>query len=133
MNISQVGKKYGITADTLRYYERIGLIPVVHRSGGGIRDYNEADCSWVEFITCMRGAGLPIDALVKYVTLFQQGKSTEKERKEILIKQRNLLAERVTELQKTLERLNNKIENYDVIMAEKEDVLNEKTDGIFKR
>ena len=58
MTIAEVSKKYDISADTLRYYERIGLIPPVNRNRSGIRDYTEADCRWVEFAKCMRGAGL---------------------------------------------------------------------------
>ena len=54
MTISEVSKKYDITADTLRYYERIGLIPPVPRTKSGLRDYDESSCNWVNFIKCMR-------------------------------------------------------------------------------
>jgi len=57
MHIAEIGEKYHVTQDTLRYYERIGLIPYVNRSRGGIRDYTEEDERWVEFTTCMRNAG----------------------------------------------------------------------------
>lgn len=50
MTIAQVSEKYNISADTLRYYEKIGLIPPVRRTPGGIRDYYSGDCGWVEFI-----------------------------------------------------------------------------------
>jgi DNA-binding transcriptional MerR regulator len=70
MMISQVSERYGLSTDTLRYYERIGLIPRVNRNESGIRDYTELDCRWVEFVKCMRGAGLPIEALIEYVALF---------------------------------------------------------------
>ena len=60
MNIAEVSKKYDLTQDTLRYYERVGLLPRVNRTSSGIRDYTEEDCRWVEFIKCMRQAGLPI-------------------------------------------------------------------------
>ena len=76
MTIAEVSKKYDISADTLRYYERIGLIPPVNRSRSGIRDYTEEDCRWVEFAKCMRGAGLQVEALIEYVALFQQGDET---------------------------------------------------------
>ena len=56
MTISEVSKKYDITADTLRYYERIGLIPPVPRTKSGVRDYDESSCNWVNFIKCMRSA-----------------------------------------------------------------------------
>ena len=71
MTIAEVSKKYEISADTLRYYERIGLIPPVSRSKSGIRDYDENACSWVELMKCMRSAGVQIEALIEYVALFR--------------------------------------------------------------
>ncbi len=122
MTITEVSQKYDISVDTLRYYERIGLIPPVHRNASGIRDYGEEDCNWVHFIKCMRSAGLPIEVLIEYVTLFQQGDTTIESRKELLIEQRKQLIARMEDMQKTLERLNYKIERYDqtVVIAEKE-------------
>lgn len=81
MTISEVSEKYGLTPDTLRYYERIGLIPPVPRTRSGLRDYDESSCNWIEFIKCMRGAGLQIEALIEYVALYQQGDSTIEARK----------------------------------------------------
>ncbi len=112
MTIAETAKKYDISADTLRYYERIGLIPPVPRTKSGIRDYDETSCGWVEFIKCMRGAGLQIEALIEYVALFQQGEATVGARKAILIEQREQLAERITQMQQTLERLDTKIAHY---------------------
>ena len=63
MTISEVSKKYDISTDTLRYYERIGLLPPVPRTKSGLRDYDENSCKSVEFIKCMRNAGLPIATL----------------------------------------------------------------------
>lgn len=113
MTIAEVSRKYGLSADTLRYYERIGLIPAVHRTASGIRDYTEEDCRWVEFTKCMRGAGLAVEALIEYVALFQQGDSTHEARKQLLVEQRDQLQERIDELQRTLDRLNGKIEKYE--------------------
>ena len=112
MTIAEVSKKYNITADTLRYYERIGLIPPVPRNGRGIRDYDERACAWVEFIKCMRGAGLQIDALIEYVSLFQLGDASTAARKQILMDQRQQLAERITTMQAVLDRLDYKISIY---------------------
>lgn len=123
MTIAEVSKKYDISADTLRYYERIGLLPRVTRNKSGIRDYSENDCGWVQFIKCMRSAGIQIEALIEYVSLFQQGDETSIARKEILIEQRELLVERITNMQETLERLNRKIENYEQICKPFEDKL----------
>ena len=117
MTIAEVAKEYNISADTLRYYERIGLLPAVNRTQGGIRDYNEADCRWVEFIKCMRSAGLSVEALTEYVMLAQKGESTFEQRKQILIEQRERLRQRIQDLQESLERLNFKISNYDTLMA----------------
>ena len=112
MTITEVSKKYGLSADTLRYYERVGLIPKVNRNKSGIRDYTERDCGWVEFIKCMRSAGLPIEALIEYVTLYQQGDETIEARREILIEQRRQLIEKFNEMKSTLEHLDMKIEKY---------------------
>jgi MerR family transcriptional regulator, aldehyde-responsive regulator len=122
MTITEVSKKYDLTQDTLRYYERIGLIPGVNRKKSGVRDYNDEDCRWIEFIKCMRAAGLPIEVLIEYVALFQQGDSTADARKELLIEQRNQLIARIDDMQKTLERLNFKIKRYEqaVVPAENE-------------
>lgn len=113
MRIQEVSKRYGLSADTLRYYERIKLIPAVPRNVGGIRDYDEVSLQWIEFIKCMREAGLPIEKLITYVELFQQGDKTIKERKQLLIEERDHLLQRINELQSTLERLNVKIERYE--------------------
>ena len=98
MTITEVSKKFDLTQDTLRYYERIGLIPSVNRNKSGIRDYTEEDCRWVEFVKCMRSAGLPIEVLIEYVTLFQQGDETADARKELLIEQRKQLIEKMEEM-----------------------------------
>jgi MerR family transcriptional regulator, aldehyde-responsive regulator len=113
MTISEVSKKFDLSQDTLRYYERIGLIPSVNRSKSGNRDFTEKDCRWVEFIKCMRSAGLPIETLIEYVTLFQLGDETTEARKELLIEQRDQLKTRMEDMKKTLERLDSKITRYE--------------------
>ncbi|WP_088185877.1 MerR family transcriptional regulator [Desulfosporosinus sp. FKA] len=123
MTITEVSEKFDLTQDTLRYYERIGLIPHVNRNKSGIRDYTEEDCRWVEFIKCMRNAGLPIEALIEYVALFQQGDETIGTRKELLTEQRKQLIRRMEDMQKTLERLNYKIESYEQSVVKKEKEL----------
>ena len=112
MNIAEVSKQYGLTADTLRYYERIGLLPAVARNKSGNRDYSEVDCERIEFIKCMREAGLSIEVLTKYMHLFLEGDSTLKEREELLIAERDRLQARLEHMQSTLERLNRKITAY---------------------
>ena len=111
MTIAEVSKKYNLTQDTIRYYERIGLIPQVPRTKAGIRDFDEHTCKWIEFIKCMRAAGMSIEALIKYVDLFKQGKETVTERKKLLIEQKEKMQEKMNEIQKTLERLEYKIKS----------------------
>ena len=120
MKIAAVSEQYGISADTLRYYERVGLIPPVQRNEGGIRDYNELDLRRVDFIKCMRSAGLPIEVLIDYVALVQRGDETIDARKEILKEQRELLLARMQEMQKTLDILDHKIEVYENAVLKKE-------------
>lgn len=123
MTITEVSKKYDITPDTLRYYERIGLIPPVPRTKGGVRDYDENSCGWVELMKCLRSAGVQIEALIKYVELFRQGDGTIGERKALLIEQRDQMTARMAEMQKSLDRLNCKITRYEDGLAKKEQTL----------
>ena len=87
MKIAEVSKRYGVSTDTLRYYERIGLLRHVPRNRSGIRDYDEASCNAVEFVKCMRDAGMSIESLVEYMELIEQGDETRAARKELLARQ----------------------------------------------
>ncbi len=113
MTIAEVSRACSIPVDTLRYYERIGLLPPVNRSKSGFRDYTDSDRQWVSFIKCMRAAGIPVEALIDYVALFQQGDTTREARRQLLVEQREALRGRVEELQKTLDYLTEKIRRYD--------------------
>ena len=123
MKIAEVSEQYGISTDTLRYYERVGLIPPVNRNESGIRDYNELDLRRVDFIKCMRSAGLPIEVLIEYVALVQRGDKTIEARKQILKEQRELVAARMKEMQKTLDILDHKIEVYEKAVLKKEQAM----------
>jgi DNA-binding transcriptional MerR regulator len=101
----------------------MGLIPPVNRNESGIRDYNEIDVRRVEFIKYMRSAGLPIEALIEYVGLVQQGDQTIESRKEILIEQREQLLARMAEMQKTLDLLDYKINVYENTVLNNEQVI----------
>ena len=125
MTIAEVSRKMDISADTLRYYERIGLIPPVKRSKSGIRDYSEKDLGWISFAKCMRSAGISIEALIEYVALFQQGDDTITTRKQILIDQRDELEKKIEEMQGTLTYLNTKLEHYEDMLVPKERKLAE--------
>ncbi len=114
MTIKEVGEKYGISSDTLRYYERIGMIPPVERTESGIRNYTEKDLSWIELVLCMRNAGLPIEAIIEYVKLFKMGDKTFEARLNLLTEQREALIEQKKKIDIMLERLNYKIARYEI-------------------
>ncbi|MCR4590545.1 MAG: MerR family transcriptional regulator [Lachnospiraceae bacterium] len=113
MTIKEVCEKYGLTADTLRYYERVGVIPTVNRTNGGIRDYTEEDERWVESAVCMRSAGVPVEMLIEYVKLFRQGDSTFQARKDLLCEVRTEIQAQLDKYQSAMDRLNYKISRYD--------------------
>lgn len=112
MKIAEVSERFGITADTLRFYEKAGLVQPVTRDRSGVRDYGHDDLMRIDFILCMRKAGLPIDVLKTYVDLVDQGDSTIDARLKILAEQREQLLARMQDLKKTLGVLDYKIDLY---------------------
>lgn len=112
MTIGEVCEKYHITSDTLRYYEKAGLIPPVRRTNGR-RDYGEDELAWVESAICMRGAGLPVEVIAEYVRLSLVGDSTFAERLELLKQQRTELEEKSRAIEAMLNRLDYKISRYE--------------------
>lgn len=118
MNINEVSKKYDITSYTLRYYEKIGLLGPIQKNKSGIRVYQEEDLKRIEFVKCMRGANLSIEALVRYMNLLKLGDSTLKERKQILYEQLSKINEQLSQLQKAHDKLIYKIDLYDKKLLE---------------
>ena len=123
MTIAEVSHKFNISQDTLRYYERIGLIPAIKRNSSGFRNYDDLDCRRIEFVLCMRSAGLPLDVLIEYMRLYMQGEETIPARKALLMEQRDALAARIAEQQATLDHLNHKIDIYETHMLKREHEL----------
>jgi MerR family transcriptional regulator, aldehyde-responsive regulator len=113
MTIREVSEKYGISQDTLRYYERIGMIPEVTRTASGIRNYQPEDLGWVELAICMRGAGLPVEALIEYVKLCQKGDATIPARLQLLQEQKVHLKEQKQQLEAAMDKLDYKISRYE--------------------
>ena len=123
MNIKKVSEQTGVSADTIRYYERIGLLPRVRRNKSGVRDFSEQDIAALEFIRCFRSAGMSVESLIEYMSLVEEGEGTEKARMKILEEEREKLIPRIAELQAAKERLDYKIENYKNIILKKEESL----------
>lgn len=116
MTIKEVAEKYGISQDTLRYYERVKVIPEVTRTNSGIRNYQEEDLAWVELAVCMRNAGLPIECLIEYQRLSQEGDSTIPARFELLKNQMEVLRQQKMKIEETIDRLTYKISRYEEAM-----------------
>ncbi|MDD7369829.1 MAG: MerR family transcriptional regulator [Berryella intestinalis] len=117
MNIKETAERFGVSPDTLRYYERVGAIPRVRRTAGGVRDFSEEDLGWVETAVCFRSARLSVDALAEYVRLFRQGGDTLQARLDLLVEARNeMLAERAR-YDAALEKIEYKIARYEDAVA----------------
>ncbi|WP_207940352.1 hypothetical protein DOK78_002165 [Enterococcus sp. DIV2402] len=109
MGISEVAKIIGVTPVTLRYYERMGLIPPVKRKNGGVRSYSYEDIKKLKMITCLRSAGLSIEALLRYTEIDNLSQNNQESKKKLLVNERSKLIEQYYELGQTIERLNHKI------------------------
>ena len=112
MTIKEVSEKYDISSDTLRYYERIGMIPEVTRTASGIRDYQESDLSWEELVICMRKAGVSVESLIEYVKMCMQGDTTFSARLHLLQEEKEKLEEQRSQLETAMKRLDYKISRY---------------------
>ena len=112
MTIKEVSKMYNLSPDTLRFYEKKGLIGPVKKTSGGIRDYEEDDLKRIEFIKCMRSAEIPVIVLKEYVDLFSAGDATIKERRKLLEEQKRILEDKIAKMQEAYEKLNKKIDMY---------------------
>lgn len=130
LNIKEVSDVTGLSADTIRYYERIGLVPKIERKSSGVRDFSENDVAILEFIRCFRGAGMSIERLIEYMGLVQAGDNTVKARIVLLKEEQEELRSRLVEIQKALDRLDYKIENYQTILKGKESKL---FDGVRRK
>ena len=112
MTIQEVSRTLNISPDTLRYYERVGMIPPVTRKASGVRDYTELDLQWVRLAQCLRASGLPVQVMTEYVRLFRQGDATALERYQLLLEQQEKLLKQRSQIDRALERLNGKIQWY---------------------
>lgn len=113
LTIKEVCERYHISADTLRYYEKVGVIPKVPRTKSGIRNYGEPELKWVENALCMRNAGVPVEIIIEYVSLYQQGNETFAARRDLLKKAQEAIIQQIKRYQDELERLEYKIARYE--------------------
>ncbi|AEO04751.1 TPA_asm: MerR family transcriptional regulator [Listeria monocytogenes] len=120
MNIKQAADMFGLTVDTLRYYERVGVIPPVHRNESGYRDYKTSDLNWVYLVKNLRNAGLSVESLIEFATLAQlrETQNVEAAQKQVLVDQLKELDEKLAEMKKVRELLVYKIDSYDSHIAQ---------------
>ena len=110
--ITQVAEKMNLTAYTLRYYEKEGLLPFVERTESGIRRFTDSDLEWLSLICCLKGTGMSVKHIKEYIDLSMQGDETLQQRLQIFIKQRENVLMQIEELQKHLAKVNCKIKCY---------------------
>jgi MerR family transcriptional regulator, aldehyde-responsive regulator len=109
---AEMSQRTGVSIDTLRYYEREGLLANVARADSGHRRYSTDDVLWVEVLRCLRNTGMTIDQLRHYCSLGQQGQGTAPERMDMLSKHRALLVEQIAELRLAIDLIDHKIDHY---------------------
>ena len=124
MKISDVSKKFNISIQTLRYYEREGLIPAIHRDSNGVRDYQKDELYWIHYVQTLRNSGVTVASIKKYVGLVQKGSETREQRKQILLEQRQALLKKRAQIDDALKHMDIKLESYDtyVIVENRERV-----------
>ncbi len=110
--IKEVTKKYNLSASTLRYYEKEGLLPKIKKNQSNQRVYDDDDLSWLDIIMCMRKTGMMIAYIKNYIELCQEGDNTINQRYEIFLKQKEILLLQQQELEKNIETVNYKINLY---------------------
>ncbi|MGT2710905.1 MerR family transcriptional regulator [Streptococcus oriscaviae] len=123
MNIKQASLATGLSADTIRYYERIGLLPPIERTDSGIRKFSDKDIAILEFIHCFRAAGMSIDSLTSYMNLIPAGDKTLLTRQRILQEEKNRLIEEKSKIEQALKRLEQKLADYETSLAQFEERL----------
>ncbi|BBM16612.1 MerR family transcriptional regulator [Enterococcus avium] len=115
MNIKKAAEMFDLSVDTLRYYERVGVIPPVGRNASGYREYTTNDLNWIYLAKSLRGAGLSVESLIEFAQLAQlrRKESVEEAQKQILSDQLEELDQKMAEIQDVRELLAYKIETYD--------------------
>lgn len=113
LTIREVAEKYDLKPDTLRYYERIGLLPKIPRRENGNRYYTEGMQDWIEMIVCLRHSDVPVEALIDYAEMLRQGDNTLEAREDLLREQLANIEEKRHNLDRSIKRLKHKISLYE--------------------
>lgn len=111
--INEVASKFGLSAHTLRYYDKEGLLPFVARNKSGNRIFTDADLDWIKLICCLRDTGMPIKEIKTYSDLWLVGSRTSEDRKSMLLEHRKEIVHQMKQLKQNLQLIDTKIEFYD--------------------
>ena len=110
--IQQVAKISGLSAHTLRYYEKIGLLHSISRNSNGYRQFTQEDIAWIEFLNRLRATGMPVKLMLEFAYLRSKGPSTTADRRQLLEKHRSEVLQLIKELKQNLAVIENKIAHY---------------------
>lgn len=125
-SIGQAAQKMGLTAHTLRYYDKEGLLPFVKKNSSGLRSFSENDIGWLVMIECLKGTGMTLKDIKQYIDWYIEGDSTLHKRLEMFKRQKDKLEEQMAQLQKHMEKINFKIAYYT-------EAVKNGTDDIYQR
>ena len=110
--IKQAAEKMNLTPYTLRYYDKEGLLPFVERDSAGNRLFSDNDIEWLGLICCLKNTGMPIKQIRCFIQDALEGDHTIENRVEMLIEHRNSVLKQIEDLNRNLEKINNKINYY---------------------
>jgi DNA-binding transcriptional MerR regulator len=111
--INEVASICDVTAHTLRFYDKEGLLPFVGRNGAGNRVFSEQDVGVVKFICCLKNTGMPIKEIKRYIEMAMAGEDTVETRRDMILEQRKEVLRQIDELKKSLNILDLKVASYD--------------------
>ncbi|GEO78090.1 transcription regulator [Companilactobacillus mindensis DSM 14500] len=117
-SIGQVAEKTGLSSYTLRYYDKQGLMPFVHRDDVGRREFTENDMDFIELITCLKETGMSLKEIREFVNMSMEGNDTLEQRLEMFKKQRDEVLEQIRQSQKYLEKLSHKVQYFEMACAQ---------------
>lgn len=116
MTIREIAAKTNMSTDTLRYYERIGLLPPVPRNAAGIRNYDEYFVNFINFIKKLKASGMLLEHIIDYIRLAEKGDATIQERKKLLAEARETLLDKINSLQLVAELADYQLRNYENLL-----------------
>jgi MerR family transcriptional regulator, aldehyde-responsive regulator len=122
--IKEVSSKVNLSAYTLRYYEKEGLLPYVRRNKQGNRLFGDEDLEWISLICCLRDTGMPVAEIKRYVDLCMKGDETIQTRRQIIQNQKFFIEKQIEEMKVHLEKVNNKLKYYDSLMNRDDEACN---------